>query len=184
MSKKPSKKVKAYNSLPIKRKLEIINLVENLSPEKNKKDIAAELAIPPSILSTILKSKEVMRSHHTNECFKKVRHKNPTKPDVDTGLYQWFIAARAQGIPISGEILKSKAEELNCEMGWDEWTCSSRWLSCWKVRHNIKYRSVCGENATVLRQICDDWKEKVLLSILERYDPNDIYNADETGFYW
>ena len=117
MSKKPSKKVKAYNSLPIKRKLEIINLVENLSPEKNKKDIAAELAIPPSILSTILKSKEVMRSHHTIERFKKVRHKNPTKPDVDTGLYQWFIAARAQGIPINGEILKSKAEELNCEMG-------------------------------------------------------------------
>ena len=35
--------------------------------------------------------------------------------------------------------------------------------------------------AAVDRQICDDWKEKVLL---ERYDQNDIYNADEKGLYW
>ena len=30
--------MKAYNSLSIKRKLEIINLVENLPPDKKKKD--------------------------------------------------------------------------------------------------------------------------------------------------
>ena len=36
---------------------------------------------------------------------KEMRHKNPTKPDVGAGLFQWFTAARAQGIPISGEIL-------------------------------------------------------------------------------
>ena len=177
-------KKKTYNSLPIKRKLEIINRVEQLPPNKKKKDIAAEFGIPASTLSTILKSKDALRNHHAVGSSKKMRHKNPTRPDVDAGLYQWFIAARAQSIPISGEILKSKAEELNQEIGCEEWTCSSGWLSRWKVRHNIKYRSVCGENAAVDRQVCDDWKEKTLLPILERYDPNDVYNADETGLYW
>ena len=49
MSKKASKK--AYKSLPIKRKLEIINLVENLPPDKKKKGITAEFGIPASTLS-------------------------------------------------------------------------------------------------------------------------------------
>ena len=69
-------------------------------------------------------------------------------------------------------------------MGSEEWTCSSGWLSRWKVRHDIKYRSVCGENAAVDKEVCEDWKDKTSLPILERYDPNNIYNADETGLYW
>jgi len=36
---------KKYVSLPIKRKLEIIHLVENLPQNKKKKDIAAEFKI-------------------------------------------------------------------------------------------------------------------------------------------
>ena len=32
---------------------------------------------------------------------------------MDAALFQWFSAARAQSIPISGEILKAKAEELS-----------------------------------------------------------------------
>ena len=51
-------------------------------------------------------------------------------------------------------------------------------------RHNIKYRSVCGENGAVDKEVCEDWKDKTLLPILERYNPNNVYNADETGLYW
>ena len=77
MSKKPLKR--AYNSLPIKRKLEIINLVENLPPDKKKRDIAAVFGILASTLSTILKRKEVLRSHHTIGSF------NDTCSDADVG---------------------------------------------------------------------------------------------------
>ena len=43
-----------YQSLTVKRKLEIIYLVEKAPKEKKKKDIAAELSIPASTLSTML----------------------------------------------------------------------------------------------------------------------------------
>ena len=72
-----TKQKKAYNSLPIKHKLEIINLVENLPPDKKTKDIAAEFGIPASILSNILKSKETLRSHHTIGSFNKVNIEPP-----------------------------------------------------------------------------------------------------------
>ena len=51
-------KTARYQSLTIKRKLEIIDKVDSLPPGKKKKDIAAECGIPASTLSTILKSRE------------------------------------------------------------------------------------------------------------------------------
>jgi hypothetical protein len=32
--------------------------------------------------------------------------------------------------------------------------------------------------------VCNDWKQRKLASILRRYDPSDVFNADETGLYW
>ena len=51
-------KKKTDQSLPIKRKLEIINRVEHLPLDKKKKHIAAEFGIPSSNLSTTLKNKD------------------------------------------------------------------------------------------------------------------------------
>ena len=64
---------------------------------------------------------------------------------MDASLFQWFTAARLQSIPISGEILKEKAEELSRVLpltNTESWTCSSGWLSRWKTRHNMKFSVV------------------------------------------
>ena len=112
----------------IKRKLEII--VNSLPPDKKKKDVASEYGIAPSTLSTILKDKEKLRPSAVVGNFKKKRHRDLTRPEIDTALFQWFTATRAQSIPISGEILKAKAEELSKESDEsDSWICSSGWLS-------------------------------------------------------
>ena len=159
-----------------------------MPPGKKKKDIAAECDIPPSTLSTILKNRDNLLAKHALGSNKKKRYREPTRLEVDAALFQWFTAARLQSIPISGEILKAKAEELSKALApsttVESWTCSSGWLSRWKVRHNIKFRSICGKNAAVDQEVCDDWKQRKLLPVLRRYDPSDIFNADETGLYW
>ena len=112
---------------------------------------------------------------------KKKRQRESTQPKVDDALFQWFTAARAQSVLVSGEILKAKAEELSKEFDHsDSWTCASGWKKC----HNIAYRSISGENAAVDKELCDDWKRQTLQPILSRYDPNDIFKADEMGLYW
>ena len=113
-----------YKSLNIKRKLEIIDLVEKAEPGKKKKaepgkkkkEIAAELSIPPSTLCTILKNKSALIASHAFGSTKKMRHRYPSRTDVDAALFQWFTAARAQSFPINGEIMKTKAEELAAEL--------------------------------------------------------------------
>ena len=114
-----------YKSLSVKQKLEILERLDHLPAHKKKKDIAAEFGIPCSTLSTILKNKETLKRQHALGSSKKFRLKESTKPDVDATLFQWFTAARAQSVPLSGEILKAKAEELNSRMGHDQWSCSS-----------------------------------------------------------
>ena len=174
-----------YQSLTIKRKLEIIDLVDNAPPGKKKKDIASEAGIPPSTLSTILKNRDVLKVSHTFGSSTKKRNRDPSRLDVDAALFQWFTAARAQSVPISGEVLKAKAEELALQLDSTEpWNCSDGWLSRWKNRHNITYKTVSGENAAVDQEICDDWKKTILEPLLDRYNPNDIFNADETGLFW
>ena len=174
-----------YQSLTIKRKLEIIDLVDNAPPGKKKKDIASEAGIPPSTLSTILKNRDVLKAIHTFGSSTKKRNRDPSRLDVDAALFQWFTAARAQSVPISGEVLKAKAEELALELDSTEsWNCSDGWLSCWKNRHNITYKTVSGKNAAVDQEICDDWKKTILEPLLDRYNLNDIFNADETGLFW
>ena len=159
-------KRRKYKSLTVKRKLEVIERVESLPPGKKKKDIAAKFRIPQSTLSTILKDKEKLLVTCTTGNAKRKRYRESTKPEVDAALYQWFTAARADSIPISGEILKSKAEEFSTEFGVPEWSCSCGWISCWKERHNIAFRSVSGENASVDKSLCEDWRSLSYLGMI------------------
>ena len=111
------------NVLTIKKKLEIIDRVDNLPLGKRKKDIASEFGIPQS---TILKDKAKLRASYTVGSTKKKRHRDPTRSEVDAALFQWFTATRAQSIPISGELLKANAEDFSKEVNpTAEWTCSS-----------------------------------------------------------
>ena len=174
-----------YKSLDIKRELDI---VESAPPGKKKKDIALEVGIPPSTLTTILKNKATLRGQTLGNKKKKRNH-NPSRPDVDKALFSWFLAARANSVPVSGDILKSKAEEFAEQLDsedtdGDKWVCSNGWISRWKVRHNIKYKTVCGENASVDMETCANWKQSVLMPTLKCYRTDDVYNADETGLYW
>ena len=84
-----------------------------------------------------------------------LKRRESTQPKVDDALLQWFTAARAQSVLVSGEILKAKAEELSKEFDHsDSWTCSSGWLSRWKKRHNIAYRSISSKNTAVDKELC------------------------------
>ncbi|CAF1199521.1 unnamed protein product [Rotaria sordida] len=42
---------------------------------------------------------------------------------------------------------------------------------------------ICGESAAVDLTTVDEWKKR-LVSIIDSYDPNDVYNADETGLFF
>ena len=88
------------------------------------------------------KNRDALKPSHTFGSSMKKRNRDPSCLDVDAALFQWFTAAKAQSAPISGEVLKAKAEELTLQLDSTEpWTCSDGWLQRWKDRHNITYKT-------------------------------------------
>ncbi|GFR58720.1 tigger transposable element-derived protein [Elysia marginata] len=60
---------------------------------------------------------------------------------------------------------------------------SGGWLDRFKLRHGIVMKAVSGEAASAKRVDTTAW-EAELQDILKKFEPRDIYNADETGLFY
>ncbi|XP_025416874.1 tigger transposable element-derived protein 6-like [Sipha flava] len=79
--------------------------------------------------------------------------------------------------------MKGKYNGVQAEVhGLNDFKASNGWLEKFRKRHNISYKSVCGEASAVDRIAVDDWKKK-LPNIIDKYEKRDIFNADETGLF-
>ncbi|XP_060865257.1 tigger transposable element-derived protein 6-like [Metopolophium dirhodum] len=57
------------------------------------------------------------------------------------------------------------------------------WLEKFKKRHDLTFKKVCGESASVDPCNSQDLKNE-LIDLLVDYDARDIFNSDETGLFY
>ncbi|XP_003738250.1 tigger transposable element-derived protein 6-like [Galendromus occidentalis] len=114
------------------------------------------------------------------------RKRKRTSPmeEVSEALFMWFVEMRAKGAPISGVILKEKAEEIATELGHYSFSATNGWVHRFKKRHNIRYFKVNGERAAADHESANEWMDHVYPAIIEGYAPDQIYNADESGLFF
>lgn len=172
---------KKYKCLTLREKLKIIDEVN--SGGKRKKDIAEEYGIPASTLSTILKQEELVRQRMVSGNLNNKRVRKSEFPEVEECLIKWFKQCRDHNVSVGGPILKEKAEHFAKSFGYNNFRASNGWLEKFKQRHDIVFRKVCGESASVDDSVCKNWKEE-LKTMLKDYDPKNIFNADETALYY
>ncbi|XP_060875867.1 tigger transposable element-derived protein 6-like [Metopolophium dirhodum] len=166
--------VKVYKCLSIADKQKVIAAVK--AGEK-KKDVALRFGIPASTLSTILKQKDHLTT--LTPYSSQIRQKKCEYPDLEECLMAWFTQSRQNDIPISGPILKEKSKLFATNLGITNFQASEGWLEKFKKRHDLTFKKVCGESASVDPCISQDWKNE-LINLLVDYDARDIFNADET----
>lgn len=65
-----------------------------------------------------------------------------------------------------------------------EFKTSNGWLQNFKNRHAIVGKAISGESASADVAGAMSWMEDTLPGVLDRYDPCDVYNADETGLFY
>ena len=107
-------------------------------------------------------------------------------PLLDEALHIWQQRHEDAGFPITGPLIQSKAVELWRKIpqykDLDPPLFSEGWLSRFKQRHSIRYHTSYGESASVPTSIYTEIE--AIQAICGQYQPNDVYNMDETGLFW
>ena len=98
-------------------------------------------------------------------------------------MWDWFHQDRDKAIPLSGPILQSKALEFTSQLDIADFKASNGWLEQFKARHAIKAFTVSGESAGVDLQTVDNFRSRIP-EIRSDFEPCNIFNCDETGFYY
>ena len=128
-----------------------------------------------------------MECYEQNENSTKKRNlRDESSQQLDEKVYEWFVTQRSKNIPISGPLLQERARQISLQLGGASagtFKGSNGWLQKFRTRHGIKHRAICGESATVDPATVDDWKARLPL-IIDKYAPEDVYNADETGLFF
>lgn len=103
--------------------------------------------------------------------------------DIENALYTWFVKARSENIPISSPILALKAEVLAKKLNYENFKASNGFIERFKQCQNIVYKTSSGESLSVELDCVQKWKEK-LPSLINGYEPRNIFNANETGLFY
>ena len=105
----------------------------------------------------------------------------PKYEDIDTAVIEFLKLARDRGMPVTGPMLRTLAERE--ASGVEGVKASEGRLSKEKARHGICGRALSGDAAGVKKVVLENWEED-FPRIIGSYKPEDIYNLDETGFYF
>nr|XP_006012427.1 PREDICTED: tigger transposable element-derived protein 4-like [Latimeria chalumnae] len=87
-------------------------------------------------------------------------------------------------LPVSGEILKVKAEKFAVDLNIDDFKATKGWLDHWKKQYDVVFKRAHGKKKDTEVPSAANWIENQLLAILQRYKPKNVYNTDETGLYY
>lgn len=176
----PNKKRKR---LTLAQKIEIVKFAE--AEHIGIRGIAKKFEIGKTQVSEILRNKEHLSKTLVEQGNVNSKRKFP-KTDgeiINKMILQWYLHARANNLLISGTLLKEKALEVASVVGLNDFKASNGWLQKFRERHQISYKNVQRESATVKPFVVNDWLSKVK-ELIKGYEESDIFNCDETGLYF
>ena len=127
---------------------------------------------------------EVRKIALSNGNLNRKRKRESPNEEIGETLIAWFHQIRARNATINGPLMLEKAKQLAITLGHQDFEPAHGWLERLKSRHNIKFIKVEGERAAADQAGAKNWINNVLPGLIEDYDPNDVFNADETGLLY
>ena len=104
--------------------------------------------------------------------------------ELDEGVLIWLKQAREQNLPVGGDLIKEKILKLAELMHIPDFIVSEGWLDNFKKRNGITFKTVQGEAGAVDLQPLFKWQQQALQPLLRQFFTDDVFNLDETGFFW
>ncbi|CAH2234238.1 jg16686 [Pararge aegeria aegeria] len=123
---------------------EKICVIRAIEKGEKKSDVGRRLELSQSTVATIWKNqKTIQQAALEGNLSKKLR--KPKFEDLDQAMLSWFNNQRQNNVPISGPIVKAKAQKFANQLGIIDFKASEGWLGKFKHRHQITYGKMNGE---------------------------------------
>ena len=180
---------KRKSKLTVKKKLEIIDELSRPKPP-SKRSLARRYDVSEGAIRYIW----INRKTISDSAFKLSdnlinsisRSTKPQYADLEEKLYSWVETLRFAKIPISPSLVISKAKGIAEQLSYStDFKASWCWYGKFKKRKGLNQKALHGEGGEV------DQNDPNTLAALEllyqeiaRYDPEDVYNMDETGLFF
>ena len=171
----------ARTPISIETKMEVLEALMS----KSKMDVAREFGIGYSTVKKIKKNEdEILKKAAMSGNLLRKRCRPSPNEEVGNALITWYHQMKAENVPISGPIMLEKAKELAADFGHVDFKPSHGWLERLKARNNIRFKATANRTVASSREKSDEWLKDILPKLIEGYDPNDIFNADETALLY
>jgi len=167
-------------AISLQQKIEIL---DNLKNGYINKKVAEIFSIHPSTVCAIKKNEEKLRELHASGLNSKIKKFRESLPEIERALYQRYLNAFARSIPITNQILKTKAYHF-AKLTDKNISISDGWISRWKAKHNLVSKIDHGEKKDADLQSSQNWVKSILPNILKEYKAEDIFNCDESGLFF
>ena len=174
------------NELTLSDKVTLLDKIKLLPPHASHRLLSETFAVSRSTIARLINEEQNLRKKFSQKEMMKhgKRQRDGKDPEVEEALNKWFRSILDKGVRISGLLLKSKAEEFALKSGKTDFVATEGWLSRWKTRHQIKSIRTHGEKSSADFEGAEVWVSTVQPQLLQDYNPENIYNADETGLYF
>lgn len=87
-------------------------------------------------------------------------------------------------IVIGGHEIQAQALKYASMLGYHNFKASRGWLIKFRQRHNISYKTIVGEGGLVNKDTVENFLNNLLPDIIKGYHPKNIFNANETAFFF
>ena len=131
----------------------------------------------------VLQKKESFKEMVGKEVLKTKRSRAAKHPELEQFLANWVLEMETKIIRLSMEMVLGRARELSREMGFTEADIphfSNGWFSGFEKRFSFKSFKLHGESGSVDPEIVEA-SLPLLLALTVSFNPDDIFNIDETG---
>lgn len=147
----------------------------------SQRQISHQLKISRSVLQRIVNSRPDLGDNYKNPSSKRL--KTAANKDIDGLTIEWIEKCLLKGIRLNQDMILNAARRIANNYEITDFTASQGWLWRFKNRHGIIYKKACGESRDADTLASENFKSN-FPEITDGWDPENIYNADETGIFF
>ena len=187
LTARPSVKNKEF--LTLEQRIEVLKQIDAGLSERV---LAVKFGVSRSQINRIRASRSKLEKAHQEETFQpaaKVIGNFAHHPELDSAVFRWFCemrnpSNRRKPLPISRSVIQTRAIHEANRLKISDFRASDGWFRNWRKRYgvgpSVKLHGEAGDvDQNELQGSIAELRKK-----LERYDPRNIFNADETATYY